>query len=468
MSNIVKEQDKLYKEYHDELPKIDPDEFKRLARPHSLLGKLISVLFIALCIFFISRFTVRVGEWYFFGGLMFVYLLVKEFFALFYRPSKKELTKPYKVSAIITCYNEEPRSVVSILESIMKFEYCVHEVLFLDDGSKNSLAYEVAKSFAKDHEHLPNAPKFNIIRFDENRGKRAVLIDGFHAAEGDYLFLLDSDSVLAPNALTELLRPFEDGKTTSCVGHIGILNRKENFLTRLQALTYFNAFHLGRAAQSVLGSVVICSGAFSVHRKDIILENLDKFEIKSFLGVKVSNGDDRTLTFISKLAGGKTRYQSTAYCATKVPAKWKTFQKQRRRWQRSGYIYTLRAIKELFPKRLPFLFWSFAETYFWLVALVLFIISVLRNGISIDWIDIIMFHIILSYKQNVFYLLYRPLHLLFAPIYSAVYSVSLIITRIYAAITIKNDGWGTRDKNDDDSAGKMNRSDDRIPQQVIN
>jgi len=61
------------------------------------------------------------------------------------------------------------------------------------------------------------------------------MIDGFLRASGDYVFLLDSDSEILPNALTELLRPFEDGKTTFCVGNIGILNKKQNFLTMLQS-----------------------------------------------------------------------------------------------------------------------------------------------------------------------------------------------------------------------------------------
>ena len=187
------------------------------------------------------------------GGLMFAYLLVKEFFALLYRPCKKKFTKDYKVSVIITCYNENPTSVVSVFENILAQDYPVHEVLFLDDGSADPLAYEVAKYFAEDHQDKPGAPIFKIIRFEENRGKRDVMVDGFLMATGNYFFLLDSDSEILPNALTELLRPFEDDKTTSCVGNINILNKKENFLTRLQSVSYYGAFQLGRAAQSVTG-----------------------------------------------------------------------------------------------------------------------------------------------------------------------------------------------------------------------
>jgi len=258
---------------------------------------------------------------------MFAYLVAKEISALTYVPIKRKLTKEYKVTVIITCYNEDPTSVVTIFENVLALDYPVQEVLFLDDGSKDTLAYEVAKSFAEEKQGEEGAPEFRILRFEENRGKRSVLKEGFKRAEGDYLFLLDSDSEILPNALTELLRPFEDNRTTSCVGHIGILNKSKNFLTALQAITYFNSFQLGRAAQSVSGNVVVCSGAFSVHSKDFIIKNLEAIEKEEFLGITVSAGDDRSVTAFSKISGGKTRYQSTAYCATIVPERLESISK---------------------------------------------------------------------------------------------------------------------------------------------
>jgi len=326
----------------------------------------------------------------------------------------------------------------------LALDYPVHEILFLDDGSSDTLAFEVAKSFAVDHRGNPNVPQFKIIRFKENRGKREVLIDGFKRASGDYVFLLDSDSEILPNALTELLRPFEDGKTTSCVGNIGILNKNKNFLTKLQSISYFSAFQLGRAAQSVTGNVAICSGAFSVHKKDFILRNLYKFKRTSLFGIHVSAGDDRELTAFSKMSGGKTRYQSTAYCETEAPDNWRKFQSQRRRWQRSAYIGSLASIKGTFPKNIWFMFWAFAEAYFWLIALVIFALSIMAHGFYMDIVDVVLYFIIITYKQNGFYLLYNPVRFLFAPVYFLAYGLSLTYTRIHAALTITNDGWGTR------------------------
>jgi len=438
------EEEKLYEAYRKKETTINKDEVKQLDRPFTAVGKIVSIILIAISFFAIWHFTARAEEWYLLGGFMFAYLVLKELFALFYRPCKKELTKEYKVTAIITCFNENPTSVVSIFDNILEQDYPVHEVLFLDDGSEDPLAYRVAKSFAVAHKNNPNGTQFKIIRFEENRGKRELLVDGFNEASGDYLFMLDSDSEILPNALTELLRPFEKKKTTSVVGNIGILNKKDNFLTRLQSLTYFGSFQLGRAAQSVTGTVAICSGAFSLHKKDFILENIEEFKNNSLLGVRIGAGDDRSLTSLSKMAGGKTRYQSTAYCETEAPNKWRKFQSQRRRWMQSAYIGSLKSIKDVFPRKLWFLFWVFAEVYFWLIATIIFILAVIARGFYIDMTDIILYYVIIAYKQSIFYALYRPIRFIFAPIYFLAYGISLTITRIHAAITITNDSWGTR------------------------
>jgi len=445
MSEIATQNEWLYEQYRKKGTTIDHKEVRRMNRAFTILGKITSAAFMALCIFAIWQFTQRGVQIRLLGGLMFFYLIIKEIFALCYWPCKKKLTQDYKVTILITCYNEDPTSVTTILENIMALDYPVHEILFLDDGSPDPLAYKVAKSFADAHKDDTDSPDFHIVRFEENRGKRAVMVDGFKMAEGDYIFLLDSDSEILPNALTELLRPFEDGKTTSCVGHIGILNKNENFLTKLQAITYFCAFQSGRSAQSRTGNVVVCSGAFSIHKKDFILENLNEFSNDTFMGIHFSSGDDRALTTFSKMCGGKTRYQNTAYCETLVPNTWKKFISQRRRWQRSAYAGSLKTVRNIFPKKIFFLFWVFAEAYLWLIAIIIFILLVLARGFYFDLVDVVVYYWIVMYKYNSFYMLYRPFRFLFMPFFTLIYGFSLVYTRIHAAITITDDGWGTRD-----------------------
>jgi len=86
----------------------------------------------------------------------------------------------------------------------------------------------------------------------------------------------------------------------------------------------------------------------------------------------------------------------------------------------------------------------FAEAYFWLVATIIFILAVMQRGFYVDVRDIILYSLIVTYKHSIFYLFYKPLRFIISPIYFAFYGLSLTFTRIHAAITIKNDDWGTR------------------------
>ncbi|MCL1788022.1 MAG: glycosyltransferase family 2 protein, partial [Defluviitaleaceae bacterium] len=443
---------KLYEQYRNpDKTRIDPDILKRVNRSFTWWGRLLVLLASVLYIMAIWHFTARSSAWYLLGGIMFVYMLIKKACALLYRPSKAELTKDYKVSVILTCYNEDPQAVVSILDNILELDYPVHEIIFLDDGSADPTACQVAQSYADDHKDRPGAPIYQILCFEKNRGKRAVMTDGFKAATGDYVFMLDSDIEILPNALTELLRPFEDGKTTSVVGNISVLNR-QNFLTKMQAMTYFNAFQQGRSAQSIFGDVIVCSGAFTLHQKAFIMAHLQEFKESKALGVTVSSGDDRQLTSFSRMSGGKTRYQNTAYGETMVPATWRKFQAQRRRWQRSAYICSLTTIRDLFPRKPLFMLWSFAEAYFWLIALILTIVTAIATGgFYFDWRDFLIFTSIALLMHNGFYLLYRPLHFFLVPLYTLVYGISLAFTRVHAFVTLGNDGWGTRNVEEDEA-----------------
>jgi len=100
----------------------------------------------------------------------------------------------------------------------------------------------------------------------------------------------------------------------------------------------------------------------------------------------------------------------------------------------------------MFPRKLWFSFWVFAEAYSWLIATIIFIVSIMTRGFHFDLVDVVVYYLIISYKQNGFYLLYKPARFLLMPFYFFAYGISLMIARIHAAVTILNDDWGTRDK----------------------
>ena len=75
-----------------------------------------------------------------------------------------------------------------------------YELLLVDDCGRDD-SVELALQFLSSTE---NPPPYRLLRHEANRGLSAARNTGIAAAEGDYLFFLDSDDQLAPDALSLL------------------------------------------------------------------------------------------------------------------------------------------------------------------------------------------------------------------------------------------------------------------------
>ena len=102
----------------------------------------------------------------------------------------------------------------------------------------------------------------------------------------------------------------------------------------MQAVRYFVAFKVVKAAESVFNAVTCCSGCFSAYRREAIMPHLDWWENQTFLGRPSTFGDDRSLTNCV-LRGWKVRYESRAVSHTLVPDGFRQFMNQQLRWKRS-------------------------------------------------------------------------------------------------------------------------------------
>lgn len=112
----------------------------------------------------------------------------------------------------------------------------------------------------------------------------------------------------------------------------------KNSLASLQTIEYLRAFTLGRIGWSELKSLLIISGAFGLFERRIIAEvggylttsafNKDTVGEDMELVVRITKqAYDRRLNF-------RVDYIYNAICYTEVPQNFKSFRKQRNRWQR--------------------------------------------------------------------------------------------------------------------------------------
>jgi hyaluronan synthase len=262
-----------------------------------------------------------------YSGIVCAYILSRFALSAFYRPSPDQGIAP-AVAIVMPAFNEED-AIARSVRALMAVDYPTEklEIVVINDGSTDGTLAQI-KTIAREF------PRVHLIDFPENRGKRAAMAAGIRATSAEIVAFVDSDSMLEPDALTRLVQGFAKPNVGAVAGHADALNVHDSWITRMQAVRYFVAFRVCKAAESVLGAVTCCSGCFSAYRREAIMPILDRWENQHFLGRQATYGDDRSLTnFV--LRSWKVHYEALAVSRTIVPADFRTFLRQQLRWKRS-------------------------------------------------------------------------------------------------------------------------------------
>lgn len=111
------------------------------------------------------------------------------------------MNNKYKLTIIIPVYNVAGY-IIDCLKSVVtqSTDYPFECILIDDCGSDNSI--ELAKQFVNAYSGKIH---FRIIRHDRNKGLSAARNTGIDAAKADYVFFLDSDDMLYPDTIYDLL-----------------------------------------------------------------------------------------------------------------------------------------------------------------------------------------------------------------------------------------------------------------------
>lgn len=263
-----------------------------------------------------------------YGLLVSGYIVSRFVISLFYRPGRPQGIEPH-VAIVMPAFNEEA-AIAQSLRSLLALDYPAAklQIVAINDGSSDGTLRELETVAARAEGRV------TVIDFPENRGKRAAMAAGIRATDAEIVAFVDSDSVLEPDAMRVLVQGFNDPKVGAICGHADVLNVRATWLTRMQAVRYFVAFKVIKAAESVFNAVTCCSGCFSAYRRAAIMPHLDWWERQMFLGVESTFGDDRSLTNCV-LRSWKVQYEEKAVSHTIVPETFEQFMKQQTRWKRS-------------------------------------------------------------------------------------------------------------------------------------
>lgn len=204
------------------------------------------------------------------------------------------------ISALAPAYNEEA-NVAESVRALLILRYPALEVVVINDGSTDATLEVLISAFGLRPVHpifrnqvqtkpvhglyrSPSYPGLLVVDKD-NGGKADALNAGLNCATGELVCSIDADTLIEPDALLRIVRPFlanEDVVATG--GTIRVANGSlvadgrvidarvpRGFLAGCQAVEYLRAFLFGRLGWNHLGGNLVISGAFGLFRREAVL-----------------------------------------------------------------------------------------------------------------------------------------------------------------------------------------------------
>ena len=376
--------------------------------------------------------------------LITTYILSRFLLSYMHKPIRYDPRYEPSVAFVVPAKNEEG-NIRETLRRFAEVEYPREkiEVIAINDGSTDGTLKEMQRAHG---EVAPHVRRFEIINWTENRGKRAGMATGAFRATHDIVIFIDSDSFIEKDAVRHLVKYFADTAVGAVSGHTDVWNRDTNLLTQMQAIRYYIAFKVYKAAESVFGSVTCCPGCCSAYRRAYIIPLLSSWLHQKFLGTERPFGDDRSLTnFVIRKY--RAVYSAEARAHTVVPDSFGVYVRQQQRWKKSWVRETFIASTFMWRKH-------------WVAALSFYSYVFLAFASPIVFFRALVWHPLVLGVLPIVYLLGLLLMLLmhglyyrarvgprawFLAIVNFWFNTVLLMWQLpWAIVTIRDSRWGTR------------------------
>ena len=265
------------------------------------------------------------------------------------------------ISLVVPAYNESA-SIITSVKAMLQLEYSQYELIIVNDGSSDDMLQKLIDEF--DMREFPEAYRTRVkcapvrgvyrstrisnlrVVDKENGGSKADASNaGMNISRYPLVCVVDADSILQPDSLRRVVRPFLEDPTTVAVGgtvriangctvrqgFLETVGLPRNFLALVQVVEYLRAFLFGRMGWSPINGLLIISGAFGLFHKETLIEaggfNADAI------------GEDMELVLrLHRLMKAKRKpYRITfvpdPVCWTDAPENLRDLKSQRIRWQ---------------------------------------------------------------------------------------------------------------------------------------
>lgn len=385
-------------------------------------------------------------------GAVFTFLVlgfqaVRTWFWWHYRPYPVPEGELPPVTVIIPAYNEGSM-VEKAIYSAAASDYPAGklEIIVVDDGSKDDTWFYIDRAQRRYPELI------RAVRFAKNRGKKEGLTAGFTLGKGEFFVTIDSDSVIEPDTVKQIIAPMlHDPRVGAVAGNVKVYNRFRSLLARMLAVRFVLAFDFLRASQSMYGFVACTPGALSAYRRSAIMPILEAWRRQTFLGVPATIGEDRALTNFVLRQGFTSVYQRSAVVHTVVPETYRGLCKMFLRWDRSNfreswvqltYMFTRYRDRDRFWPIVDFFITQIEFPLTYLFLGVLFMSFYLYPVVMLKFFAglgvITLFYMYYYYAQE------RDWEFIYGILYSYFAFFALYWVRPYAFLTLRNSRWLTR------------------------
>ncbi|PYO91230.1 MAG: glycosyl transferase, partial [Gemmatimonadetes bacterium] len=265
------------------------------------------------------------------------------------------------ITVLVPAYNESATIEASVT-AILTLEYRNYEVVVVNDGSKDDTLeqlrhafdlYEIPRVYPETIATKPlralyrSRSRSRLLVLDkENGGKADSLNAAINASRFPLVIAVDADTLIEPDALLRLTRPFLLGREIAAVGGtVRVANNctvKDGRVTDarvspkpipgIQVVEYLRAFLFGRLGWNRLGGNLIISGAFGLFRKEYVVA------VGGYHTNSIVEDLDLVVRMHRHLRRSKIKYEMPfipdPVAWTEVPESLKILSRQRERWHR--------------------------------------------------------------------------------------------------------------------------------------
>lgn len=279
-----------------------------------------------------------------------------------------------KCSIIVPAYNEEV-SIIHCIDMLESLDYPDFEIIVVNDGSKDNTVQTLMNKFDfkkyegkyesyLDTEEIKNIFTYNnnkVILIDKSNGGKADAINaGINFSRGEFVCTVDADSILDEGSLKKVVMPMlMDRRVFASGGQLAISNdtviengrivnsnMPGNIWVLWQITEYIKSFLVSRIVLSKMNSLLIMSGAFSVFRREDLInaggfltsKNSHRYIRQIFNSEKKTVCEDMEIIvrlwryYHENKMQGRIVYLARPLCWTEVPDNSKNLFKQRARW----------------------------------------------------------------------------------------------------------------------------------------